>query len=657
MRMRARLLPLLASLVVLGCGGSDDPSTPTPTVSAVVSADRSGHLLDRPFPADELRTSEGTIDLRGFPLAGPSIGQTFMAGWLGQVRQVVRGFSALTPVYFRFDADPGLAGRYEGREDDPVRLWSLDSSHRVAVQVRWLGDSSDPYLPSGILLVAPDETQPLRPGERYAAAVDARVARRAPGWTPPAGLEATDAAVATVFTVQDHVAELRALRAAADAFLAADPDLLVPAEGLREVASLRFEQGSTPSGQPATLEVVTFADGGSEVTYLDDKRSAPDRTIDLTTGPMAVYQATIQTAAFQDPTGRPYQSPGLGIIFDTTRTDGWISFGPAGALGSTAHAEPLRIVVQVPRAAAGAPAVLLWAHGSGGDAYEAVARTEALDDIAGLRAALAQAGAVVLSLDQPLFGQRFPLIDRGYANNLAVVNIPNLPAFRDNVRQGAVDLLVLSRFARDVLPDLLQVDLDPARIRLFGHSIGAQIAGVAAAALGDDGVGAIMINGTGGYVTHSVLASDLLSLRGGDTAAAIFGLAGIPPPEDPTPAAILGALFGVPRERWDDLDRFHPLAIPFQLVVDAADPLPVAAGHDLPMTVFYGAGDTYVPPEGADWIARASRRGTLVPCTPATAYDGHVCLFREPLGRETLAEFATRPNGNNRDERRWNEDG
>ncbi len=67
----------------------------------------------------------------------------------------------------------------------------------------------------------------------------------------------------------------------------------------------------------------------------------------------------------------------------------------------------------------------------------------------------------------------------GFDNNLLVVNVPNLPAFRANFQQGAVDQHVRRRFAREVLPSLLgpgRVDAS-RREGAFGHSIGAQIAG------------------------------------------------------------------------------------------------------------------------------------------------------------------------------------
>ncbi len=639
---RRRTAPLLA--LALGLLGPD--ACPEALPSAVVQPDRSRHVLDRPFPSDELLTAAGTVRLEGFPRS-ERVGQVLMDGWLAQVEATVRGFSSMTPVYLLFSGELDAAPSYPGLPGDDVRLFSLDSDHRVPLRTRSVADPlGDPYLRPFTLVVMPDERFPLRSGERYAAVVSRRLARRAHAWQPPAGLPAgdrDDAAVATVFTVQDLAAELAALREATDAFLDADASLLVPEGGLREVARLRYEPGQTPSGRPATAEVVEYADGGSETTFL--RAGAPVFEVDLTGGPFRVWEGTLRTAAFQDPEGRPYQSLGIGILGDANRSDGWIAFDAEGALLATPRPEPLRVVVQVPREAP-AEAVLLWGHGSGGDAYEAIQRTDPANDIQEVRRRLAARGSVVVSADQPLFGRRFPLIDQGYDPSLAVVNVGNLPAFRDNVRQGAVDQRVLVRFVDEVLPGLLEargVSLPADGFRgWFGHSIGAQISGVAAPLHAPGSLDGILMNGTGGFETHSVLAANLFSFEG-SVVGLIFDLAGIEPPEDPTPPAIFGAAFGIPEAAWAGIDRHHPLGVPFQLVIDGADPLAVAAEHELPVTVHLGEGDSFVPPDGGAWLAEAPADGRLVPCTPSTSYDGHFCIFREESGFETFEAFVSGP--------------
>jgi len=634
----ASSLAAVLSLLALQCPA---PSDDRPR--ALVAPDRRDHLLARPFPSDELRHADGGVDLSSLPQAATPLGQRFLDGWIAQARSEARGFSALTPIFFRFDGDPGVDGSHPGSLLDPVLLLSLDSLELVPIRARFVADSrGDPYLPDGTLVVTPSERHPLRSGERYLALVSTRVARPAAGWAPPAEVPGLAAAVATVFTVQDPAAELEALRVATDSVLDRDPSLLEPTQGLRRVVSLRFEPGETvPSGVPATLEIVRYADGGTRTTFLEAS-DFPAREIDLDGGPMEVFEAEIRTVAFQDPTGRPYQTPGLGIVTDTTRTDGWIRFGPDGTPLRAPHPEPMRIVVQVPRSGRGL-AVVDWSHGSGGDAYESVARVDPGNDLAAIRSEVARRGGILLGGDLPLLGRRFDTIDRGYRDTLVIVNPPNLVAFRDNVRQGVVDMHVRFRFAREVLPGLLEPGrVDPGRVAAFGHSIGAQIAGVALG-LGDGGPAPerALLNGTGGFVIHSVLASDLLQLEG-DLAAAIFALAGITPPPDATPAQVLAALFGLPEAAWPNLDRHHPATLPFQILLDGADPLPVAREHDTPVEVFAGEGDTQVPPEGFAWLTDAAD-AELTTCAPRSDYNGHVCVFREPEGLEAFGRLVPAP--------------
>ncbi|MFN8642079.1 MAG: hypothetical protein U0802_10645 [Candidatus Binatia bacterium] len=264
--------------------------TPTPTATAtpllpaaIVAADRSRHFLDRPYPSDELLTPAGTVDLGGFPRSGVGIGDNLLTGWANQVRATVFGFPTLPTIYFRFEAPVQVATGYDGLPSDAVRVYSLDSDHRVPVGTRLVADPlGDPYQARNTLIVFPREDHPLHPGERYVALVDRTVARPAAGWSAPPGV-ADDAAVATLFTVHDCVAELRALGASTDAALAADPSLLMPPAGLRAIATVRFSQGQTPSGRAATLNTVTFADGGSAVSYLSPNAAAVERTVDLTT--------------------------------------------------------------------------------------------------------------------------------------------------------------------------------------------------------------------------------------------------------------------------------------------------------------------------------------------------------------------------------------
>lgn len=598
--------------------------TARPLPRALVAADRSHHLLDRPFPSDELRTAAGTIDLGGFPIAGRLAAARFQRGWLEQARRSARGFSSLGAIYFRFDAALDVAPDSESRDADAIRVVSLDTGERMRVSLRFVaGADGDPYLRAGTLVIAPDESQPLRAGQRYLVSVSRAVARgpeadagfRMPPEAPP------DAAIATVFTVQDSAGELRALGRAADAALDAHPAWLQPLPPLRRVDRLWYAPGRSACGRHVTREVVRFADGGLAETWLGGSRGNRPQCIDLRSGPYDVFETAIRVPLFQDPAGEPYQSTGFGLLGDWRRCDGEIAF-PNGVAQALPEAATLRVLLQVPRGRTRS-SMLLWGHGSGGDAYEAVSRVSWQDHVLAVRETLAAAGVSILSYDLPHFGRRFPLVARGYATDQGFVNVPNLVAMRDSPRQAAAEQLAIVRFAREVLPRLVGGDaLDASRIGAFGHSTGSQVAVLAAALAGDAAPRAVLLSAGGGFLANYATDAQL---------AAIGPLAS---------RDALALLFGVPWAARGRLDRHHPAFIPYQLLVEGADPLAVARDVATPLWVIAGRGDRRVPADSARWLAAAAPRGRLLGCVPTADYDGHSCALREPAALEIFRDFA-----------------
>jgi predicted small lipoprotein YifL len=620
---------LLAALT--GCGD------PIELPRAAVAADRSAHWLDRPFPSDELLV-DGRIDYTLLPEADSDIGELMIRGWAEQASEAVTGFSPLAAIYLRFEAPLDVADRYPGDPGDPIRLYSLDSGDQVPVDVRFYEDpGGDPYLAEDLLVIAPDPAHPLRSGERYAAVVDTTLAAPAEGWTRPPEI-AHDVAAATIFTVQDSLGQLRALRDAADAALDADPSLLEPLD-LRQVVGLSFAQSTTPSGEPATAVTAHFADGGEEVTYLDDRDTLEDWSLDLSDDPMAIWQATIHTVAFQDLSEQPYASPGIGLLNDFARRgDGWIDFDAEGNPLATPAPEPMRIVLQIPKTGGGFP-VITWDHGTGGHAYSAVQRIGPDDDGARVRADLAAGGVAVVSRDQPLYGQRYPLIDEGFTGSLGFYNIGNLPCFRDNQRQGAVDRWVLHRFTRDVLPDYF--DTNPDRIGAFGHSLGSVTAHLGLALAGGDGAESSLMSGTGGYFTYYILETGLLSGGSNNTVVEQLGpLLGEDLDPDAGASELLGALLGLPDEARARVDRFHPVLGLFQVIMDGSDALAVARHQVTPETIVLGLEDLQVPEVTTRWLADATPDAEVIECQRQDEYDGHYCTFREEAGLSSFGDYA-----------------
>ena len=73
-------------------------------------------------------------------------------------------------------------------------------------------------------------------------------------------------------------------------------------------------------------------------------------------------------------------------------------------------------------------------------------------------------GMCVISRDQPLYGKRFDLVDGGYDVYLAVYNIANLTAFRDNLRK------MVARHVSPIASEIDETDRFPTEIvKLFGE--------------------------------------------------------------------------------------------------------------------------------------------------------------------------------------------
>ncbi len=612
----SRDLSILAVAAVLVVGCAD-------RAVVVDEADRSGHLFDKPFPSDHLLTAAGTVDLSAFPDAGTNIGTTFVRGWARQAGETVHGWSHLAPIGLRFDRAVEVPSELQGADDDPVRLISLDSGHRPALRTRFVADpAGDPFLARNLLLVQPQPWDPLNSGETYELHLDRKLAD-------------TDGPV-TTFTVQDSMGQLAQLREAADAFIDADPTLL-DALGLKQVVGLRFEAGQTPSGRDSVQLIATYADDTTEVTYLGARDGFEAFDVDLSDDPMEVWAATIHTVAFQDLDDQPYAQPGVGFLSDFDRSDGWIHFDASGTLTSTPTAEPMRIVVLVPRT--GTPTgVLTWDHGTGGNAYNAVQRVVSADRAGPLRAAFADAGITVVSRDQPLYGQRYPLVDQGFGKSIGFYNIGNLPAWRDNQRQGGIDMHVLQRFSHEVLPGLFPGRVATDRVGAFGHSLGSVTAHIGLAAQQGDYVDHALMSGAGGDFTYYATDTGLLG-SDNDVVGLLGPLVGVELPDDPTGSQAVGALLGVPENAWDGVDGLHPGLGLFQLIMDPSDPMVLAPAQATPETVVMGQGDLQVPNFTTEWLVQGTPQSTLVPCAPTSDYDPHQCLFREEAGITALQAY------------------
>lgn len=645
-----------ALLLVLAACNPDPGKAPldsaAPTgAQAIVDPARATHYLDLPFPSDDLLTADGTPDLSGFPGGGEGIGQQVVAGWVRRIESTSHGFANHGAAYFRFtEALSGVPAETDGTAADPVLLVDLETGELLPLLTRFVADpQGDIWYGENTLAMAPALGHPPRSGATLAAVVMASAgARPADGWSVPAEVQAGldragvdgEVAVATVFTVQDATAELRAVRDDILARLGDSPDWGDPT--LRRVETLSYAQGQTPGGNDATVCTVTFTDGSSEERYLASLEGAEAHSHDMIDGwPMAVYQVEIPVPNYSRLDDRPYMNPGFGHVSDVDRDSGWWVF--EGGTPGAPDTEVISVSVSIPEDAEGNPLtdapVIIYDHGTGGHAYNAVQRRSGRDDGLGLAQVLADAGWAIVSRDSPLYGTRYPLIDEGYGASLGFYNVVNLPAFRDNQRQAAVEGVVMRRFVQTGLNPLLpEGSVDGGRLRRMGHSLGSVTTNLGVAA-DPDAYEASFLSGAGGVFSHYFLDTGLLGVIDPGLISSLFALLGAEAPDVITTPAVLGAAIGLPEPAWAQVDRLHPVVGLFQWTMDPSDPMTVARDVTVPTTMLVGIGDYQVPNFTSWALIEALPDATYTDVEASYEYDPHWVLHRESAGAQVLADW------------------
>jgi len=647
----------LASLAA--CQDSLVFSNPDPVLVPVIpiyDASRPTHYFDYPFPSDELLTSDGTPDLTGYPVLGTDVALPVVEGWRTRVEAVAQGFGNNTAAYFRFSGPLPVPPTTEGAPYDPLLLVDMDTGELIPLQTQFITDpGSDTTLAENLLILAPQLGHPPRSGARMAAVVMAGAGVSPIEGAVPAGVpEALALAgvtgtpvVATVYTVQDVTGQLQQLVADADARFDAETDPWSGVE-LKRVIGMSYAQGQTPSGNDATVLTVSFEDGSSEQSYQSVlTEDTGTHTVDMDAWPMVVYQAEVPVWNYSGLDDRPYMNPSISHLYDTDRVSGWIDF-ESGLLTAVPDAETTRVTISIPKDTNGDPIadarVLMYDHGTGGSAYHAVQRRNKYDDCHALARVLADEGWAVVGRDQPLYGTRYPLIDEGYGASLGFYNVVNLPAFRDNQRQGAIEALQVKRFLTDALNDKLAAttpggSIDAAApMRRLGHSLGSVTVNLGTAATADQWE-ATFLSGTGGVFTHYFLDTGIIDELDASLISTLFGLFGAEPPEVVTAPAALGAALGLPEDDWDRIDRMHPVIQLFQWTMDPSDPMAVARDIATPSLVFLGEGDYQVPNFTTEALHTALPDSELIRCAASYDYDPHWCLHREADGPAVLRSW------------------
>jgi hypothetical protein len=453
--LRSTVALAIVPLLALGCGVHGDPGT-----QPLMRYGAAPTFWAAPFPSEHRRLTSGRIDLADFP--NPA-----RIDLAEKIRTLLAheatGFALSAAIFFPMtDAlDEGTLPAAPSASDPHVFLIGVDPKApdflvRYPISARFFDDAG-PFGSKNLLALLPLQGAPLRPNTLYAAGVlrslgdnkkkalgrSDEMAMLAAGKSPSgmgqkayseystglaslsrAGISKSDLAGITVFRTADPTADLAAFR---DAMLALPP----PA----------------PTGEFALTE-----------TYDD----------------YCAYKTEIPMPDFQvgDP---PFLDSGGEIDPTMVRT------------------ELANFIVTIPRApmpASGYPTVVFIRTGGGGDrplidrGAQASESGPPIVPGSGPARTFARVGFAGVSVDGPHGGLR----NITHADEqFLIFNIQNPVALRDNLRESAIEIVLVSELLDRVLvdisgctgastPDGGRARFDTGKLALMGHSMGATIA-------------------------------------------------------------------------------------------------------------------------------------------------------------------------------------
>lgn len=439
----------------------------------------------RPWPLDSRLTAEGALDLEGFP--HPE-GATWLTNNMQTVATRSAGFGTTAAIFMSFDAalDEGsLPADAAESLETTASIFLVDIDPRsgemgasTPIRCRYDAEATE-YNPAFFVACLPQPGFPLRPATTYGLYVTDRVTTvdGTPAKAPDtfralrSGVSVDDeldpsltAAYAPLLAFESSLELDGATVVGGTAFTTQDP--VAPMRAIAE-----HVRGAQPPQLTGSLEL------SDEVAFNAMERS--DHVVVEGHYAAPIYQ---QGAT-------PYAAGGGDITFD------------ASGAPIVATIMDLRIVVSLPTGVpmpAGGWPVAMYHHGTGGDAASFVRAGTAHD--------AAIAGVAMVGIDAPVHGERNPA---GSDPTLLFFNISNAPAMRDNVRQGAADLLWLQQLllALDVAdadsPTGAAIRFDPERILLMGHSQGGLTGPLMLAVA--EGIRGAMLSGAGGSITTSIV--------------------------------------------------------------------------------------------------------------------------------------------------------
>jgi hypothetical protein len=519
-----------------------------------------------PFPSEHLRREDGTLDLSGLPRGN----RVQIVDQIHQALAAASGFGTTSAIHLALEVPVDPSSLATGIvEEGVVELIDVARGERAPIRLFFVEDGG-PFGAENVLTALPVQGMPLRGGALYALVVrrglraaDGRLFDRAPALEAlargqaPAGLEG------------------EALAAYREAFEALGARALDPGS---VVAMTAFRTQDPTASLRRAVETTT-------ATLAPEAPFEPAEVFD----DYCVYRTTVRMPVYQE--GEPpYLVTGGAWVWSA---DGTL------ALQREEQANLWVTLPRRPMPEAGFPLTVLVRTGAGGDrplvdrGPRAIRHGPPIAPGTGPALDFARVGWAGLQVDGPHGGLRN--VTRSDEQFL-VFNIQNPTALRDNLRQSALELVLLARALDDLVIDASacpgleepEARFDVGHVALMGHSMGASIAPLAAAF--EPRYRALILSGAGASWLENVLykESPLATRPIAETLLGYTRIRRTLREDDP----VLSLLQWAGEEA--DAAVYAPL-----LLRDAP------AGQARHILMFQGIVDTYIPPQVANALTLA----------------------------------------------------
>ncbi|MCC7078621.1 MAG: hypothetical protein IT198_15990 [Acidimicrobiia bacterium] len=420
-----------------------------------------------PFPSDDLQSEDGSIPLSGFPNPDHVL---FVDKTLTEIREHADGFGVSSGVFFQTTGaiDPDQLPDVHESVSSGARVFLVgvdplrpDYLRRYPVDASFTTDGG-PFGAANLLSLLPLQGVPLLEGTRYAAVVLRDVVD---AYGQPLGV--SDSMLSLVNGERPEGLPEGSFR-----------------EYLEALGAL--EESGVPRERVAALAVFTTGPPTRQLgVFREDVLSRPLPSLreplrrEEVFPEFCVYESTIPMPVYQK--GRPPFFTGGGEW--QTDEDG------TPLLQTYELANFVLTLPRKPMPESGFPLVVFSRTGGGGerplvDHGPKSRRGGSIEAGTGPALNLARAGFAGVSVDGPHGGRRNVT---GLDEQLLMFNFLNPAAMRHNVRQSALELILLAHVMEQIsvdpadCPDLFTtggaaVRFDMERLGLMGHSMGATIA-------------------------------------------------------------------------------------------------------------------------------------------------------------------------------------